>query len=125
MKGIQGAGTNHPAHNTVEHASRRQGSAGHPGKHLGQFKHQQVAPDAANMPLIQQQLSAIGNSSNATQQTVTQHNTNTQQHSSQPSQQSTNDLQYLIALDALRSTQNSISNQLSFTSHFNALTTAF
>ncbi|HPE61404.1 MAG TPA: hypothetical protein PLB10_13800 [Thiolinea sp.] len=112
MQGITTSGATAATQSQAASHSRRPGTAGHPGKHLGQLKHQPDQPASSNLPLVQQQLSALNGSG-----------TRSQSGSSQFTAQQ-NDLFYAMALDALRSTGNNVSDQLDFTGKLNAITTA-
>ncbi len=112
MQGISTFGTTATTQGQAATQSRRPGTAGHPGKHLGQLKHQPPQPDDGSLPLVQQQLNAL-NSGSRNQPSSGGNQSTAQQ----------NDLFYAMALDALRSTGNNISNQLDFTGKLNAITT--
>ena len=102
MNGIHGASA---AKQVGNGHAKRLGAENHPGKHLGQFKHAQVKPNDNTTSLIQNQIKSL--------------NTNNKQVQQSP------DYSNLLVQDALRSTNNSISDMLSFNSHFNAITTVY
>ena len=110
MQGIEQNSRVHPAQNHPSENSRRPGTAGHPGKHLGQFKKAGIQPNESSQSLIEQQISSLkGGSQNNTANAKTAQ----QQESSILS----------LTSNHMNDMSDTFADQISFTSKMHAIST--
>lgn len=119
MNGTNSIGAANTTQNQIQNQppeqthSRRPGTANHPGKHLGQFKHKQAQMDTdATMPLVQQQLNALN----------TQGGNKAAKAGNQTSQQ---DAYSQMIMNDLINTNNNMLDEMKFMSRFSAISKAF
>ena len=111
MQGIGNSPKAHPAQSHPSENSRRPGTAGHPGKHLGQFKKAGIEANPANQSLIEQQLGSIKSSSS-----------NRSANNAQSEQRQENSVLSITA-DHMNDMSDAFADQISFTSKMHAIST--